>query len=138
MSEFVKLRGHRQCKACWNLARRGWLKANPDKLRKYREQANRCHREQMNRSKVAAVAAYGGRCSCCGESNILFLTFDHVFNNGAEHRRRDRSATKLAQWLCKNRFPAGFQVLCFNCNIGRHLNGGVCPHVKVITNAASN
>jgi len=24
--------------------------------------------------------------------------------------------------------PAGFQVLCFNCNIGKQLNDGTCPH----------
>jgi hypothetical protein len=29
-----------------------------------------------------------------------------------------------------NGFPAGFQVLCFNCNQGRRLNHGVCPHVE--------
>jgi hypothetical protein len=30
--------------------------------------------------------------------------------------------------LRKNGFPEGFQVLCANCNIGRHINGGICPH----------
>jgi hypothetical protein len=29
-----------------------------------------------------------------------------------------------------------FQVLCFNCNIGRERNGGMCPH-KAVTEVAS-
>jgi hypothetical protein len=30
----------------------------------------------------------------------------------------------------KHRFPAGFQVLCLNCNHGRFRNGGICPHQR--------
>jgi hypothetical protein len=33
------------------------------------------------------IAAYGGRCACCGEFERDFLTLDHVNNDGAEHRR---------------------------------------------------
>jgi hypothetical protein len=25
-------------------------------------------------------------------------------------------------------YPAGLQVLCYNCNISKHRNGGVCEH----------
>jgi hypothetical protein len=32
------------------------------------------------------------------------------------------------QWLIRNAYPPGFQVLCWNCNAGRHINGGTCPH----------
>jgi hypothetical protein len=28
----------------------------------------------------------------------------------------------------KQGFPDGFQTLCFNCNVGKYKNGGVCPH----------
>jgi hypothetical protein len=30
--------------------------------------------------------------------------------------------------LKKRGYPPGYRVLCFNCNRGRYLNGGVCPH----------
>lgn len=83
-------------------------------------------------------AAYGGYvCACCGETEPLFLTLDHVGNNGNEHRRelagetKDyRSMTGIATYraLKKAGFPAGYQVLCSNCNHGKHRNGGVCPH----------
>lgn len=77
-------------------------------------------------------AAYGGyRCVCCGETERMFLTIDHVANDGAEMRQNgthSRGGTQFYQWLRKRGFPVGFQVLCMNCNVGKHRNGGVCPH----------
>lgn len=33
------------------------------------------------------------------------------------------------RWLRKHSYPKGnFRLLCFNCNCGRELNGGICPH----------
>lgn len=76
--------------------------------------------------------AYGGyKCACCGETEPKFLTIDHIANDGAEMRRNgvhSRGGTPFYQWLRKNKFPDGFQVLCMNCNFGKHRNGGVCPH----------
>lgn len=78
--------------------------------------------------KEEVFAAYGGyQCACCGTQIRQFLTIDHVNNDGGKHRREIGSKT-IHRWLRKHNFPAGFQVLCFNCNHGRHLNGGVCPH----------
>jgi hypothetical protein len=28
----------------------------------------------------------------------------------------------------KNNFPRGYRILCYNCNCGRALNNGICPH----------
>lgn len=77
-------------------------------------------------------AAYGGyKCNCCGESEPMFLSIDHIDNNGAEERRSGLyagSGIGFYMWLRKNKFPSGYQVLCMNCNTGKHKNGGVCPH----------
>jgi hypothetical protein len=58
---------------------------------------------------------------------------DHINNDGAQHRRPSggrMKAEKLWKWLIDNNFPEGFQILCWNCNCGKHRNGGVCPHQK--------
>jgi hypothetical protein len=75
--------------------------------------------------------AYGGyRCKCCGETERLFLSIDHINNNGAQHRRElgIYSGTQFHYWLRRNKFPPGFQVLCANCQIGKYKNKGICPH----------
>lgn len=83
--------------------------------------------ERKARVRAAVLAAYGGRCACCGEDETRFLTIDHVNNDGATHRREIGSGA-LYWWLAKNGYPAGYRLLCWNCNCGRALNGGICPH----------
>lgn len=82
-------------------------------------------------------AAYGGyTCNCCNETEPLFLSIDHIDNNGAEERKSgvyNGSGSAFYNWLRKNKFPSGYQVLCMNCQIGKHKNGGVCPHQIILT-----
>ena len=69
-------------------------------------------------------------CACCGESEPLFLTIDHIDGNGNLHRRLVGKAD-MWRWLVNNKFPPGFQLLCFNCNAGKYRNGGTCPHQEI-------
>lgn len=82
-------------------------------------------------------AHYGGyMCACCAEDEPSVLTIDHIHNNGGEHRKalggRRFSGQKFYIWLRRNGFPAGYQVLCWNCNIGKYRNGGICPHLPTV------
>lgn len=58
---------------------------------------------------------------------MKFLAVDHIHNDGNEHRKVVNQG-RLYTWLRENAYPQGFQVLCFNCNYGKSINGGVCPH----------
>ena len=67
----------------------------------------------------------------------MFLSLDHANDDGAEHRRtilggQHKGSTSFYAWLKRNNFPQdlGLRVLCFNCNMGRQCNEGVCPHVQ--------
>ena len=76
------------------------------------------------------VAGYGGKCACpdCPESNVAFLTIDHVNDDGAAHRKIVSSNTIYRQ-VIKEDFPPRYRLLCFNCNMGRYFRGGgTCPH----------
>lgn len=90
-----------------------------------------------DRTRDALFAAYGGYvCACCGETERQFLTLDHVNNDGAAHRRALGGQCGMRHVyadLKRRGFPPGYQVLCFNCNLGRARNGGVCPHRRVVT-----
>jgi len=120
-------------------AQRKWRSKNRDhvnELHKKWADKNRLVYEANRRQKVreAVFNAYGGfRCACCDESEPMFLTIDHVNNDGAEHRKKlkskiGKSGTAFFDWLKRNNFPSGFQVLCRNCNWGKHVNHGTCPH----------
>jgi len=94
------------------------------------------------RIKAAVFAAYGGyKCVCCGETEKLFLTIDHIENDGAEWRRSNLGKRTMAgyltyRWLVAHHFPPGFQVLCMNCNHGKRMNGGICPHQETCNDQA--
>lgn len=81
--------------------------------------------------REAVFSHYGKACACCGENEPMFLSIDHVDNNGSEMRRNGvhgHGGSHFYYWLKSNGFPAGFQTLCMNCNSGKYRNGGICPH----------
>lgn len=86
------------------------------------------------RVRAAAFTAYGGyKCVCCGETEKLFLTLDHVNNDGAKWRRETLGKRTAAGYhtyirLLKHGLPDIMQVLCMNCQHGKRMNKGVCPH----------
>lgn len=84
--------------------------------------------EYQQRVKADVMANYGGRCVCCGEHRLVFLTIDHVDGGGTRHRITAGRGTQFYRWLVRNLYPAGYQVLCHNCNFAR-MRGGVCPHI---------
>lgn len=118
---------------------RRWRAENPEKVRAQRDRHKVTQRKVYKERRQQVVDAYGGACSCpqCPESNTAFLTFDHVNGLGPEHRwsngRAIRGIGLINQlWrLLPERDPQ-IVLLCFNCNSGREINGGICPHQEVM------
>lgn len=104
----------------------------PDEVAAIRKAESEKTKRAQAVCKEQVFTAYGGyKCNCCGESEPMFLSIDHIDNNGAEERRSGLyagSGVGFYQWLRKSGFPSGYQVFCMNCNTGKHKNGGVCPH----------
>lgn len=126
------------CKECRRIMAAERYRANPEKCRSiaissYHKNGD-VRRSAMKRRadelKDKVFMAYGGyKCACCGETKKPFLTIDHIDGGGTKHRKEMKGGGCFTyRWIVKNGFPAGFQVLCFNCNSGRAQNGGVCPH----------
>ena len=117
-----------------------WQEQNKDSVKTYQRTYNQTHREQRleakrNRvlqTKLKAFDIYGGRfCSCCGETEIDFLTIDHIFGGGTKHRHTiTGNGNGLYNWLAKNNYPSGYRVLCRNCNWGVYKGNGICPHKR--------
>ena len=127
-----------ECKSCACLRAKIWREAHLDASRK--AIYNRAATAKRARIKDAVFGAYGGyRCACCGEVERAFLTLDHINNDGAKMRREVLGSRSLAgyrtyRWLAAHSFPAGYQVLCMNCNHGKRMNDGVCPHQQAKRN----
>lgn len=96
-------------------------------------------KQEHRRLKIEILSHYSRgkiKCICCNETQVLFLTIDHVNNDGNIQRSAlgGLSGQRFYEWLRINKFPEGFQVLCFNCNYGKFANGGICPHAKPMIN----
>lgn len=114
------------CSICLDEAKLKWRETK-DTL-KYRDVRASYARTHRDRVRLEVFEAYGGAtCKCCGEDEIRFLEMDHINNDGNIHRRSMKSGY-IYYWLKRNKFPTGFQILCANCNMGKHRCGGVCPH----------
>lgn len=109
---------------------REWWRAHADAVRAGANAHNR-------RLRDAALAAYGNACACCGEATWEFLGIDHMNGDGAAHRialtgsRYQGGGTVMYRWLKRNGYPAGFRVLCHNCNAARGYYG-YCPHERAL------
>lgn len=121
----------------WN---KNWRMKNPDKVKDGKKRSYLKHRTEIRKYqnarvkelhqtlRVECLTHYGNgvlACVCCGESELVFLTIDHEKGLQGEKRRKGYS---LWVWLKTHNFPKGFRTMCWNCNSGRSLNGGICPH----------
>ncbi len=116
--------GMKTCQRCRDEHSEKWIKNGEEYKRKDKISRQKLKRYVMDK--------YGGCCVCCGESGLKFLTIDHVNNDGKEHRKQGvGGGDNIYRWLRSSGFPEGFQTLCYNCNIGRYRNNGICPHKDV-------
>lgn len=140
------------CRKCWKpraqcrwgkdgdsycLDCRSLLQKSRDKQRKDSGLC-RCGRKTIDRHKSCVECSgqeakkivfdhYGRRCTCCEDFFIdAFLTLNHKNNDGAAHRKIIGS--RIYPWAIRNGFPDFLETNCWNCNCGRRVKGGVCPH----------
>ncbi|MGY5151581.1 MAG: hypothetical protein ACW9XA_04875 [Candidatus Nitrosopumilus sp. bin_6a] len=66
-------------------------------------------------------------CSCCGFDNIDGLSIDHKLGRKHHGHSRSFSSKIFYQFLKRENFPKGYQVLCINCNSAKG-KIGKCPH----------
>ena len=101
-----------------------WQKLNRNHLNIWRK----AHRFKI---KQAVIEKYGGKCNCCGELNIGFLTMDHINTDGAARKKENVSEVNIFEHLNNKLVDLEtYQVLCYNCNCGRYINNGICPHLE--------
>jgi|SRR5688572_27083185 len=108
-------------KLCYTCRSREWRKKNPSYGKSYGA-------KRAREIKAEAVAAYGGECRCCGETELAFLSLDHVNGDGKKHRQEifGQKGGSMWAWAKRNEYPSSLRLLCFNCNFAEHWGG--CPH----------
>lgn len=115
------------CGSCGKPALKGYKACQ-----KCKDKSSRLKIESAKKLYAEIIQNYGGMCACCKESNPMFLTIDHINNDGKQHRLEIGAGGRFYRWLRKNGFPKeGLQLYCYNCNYGKQRNKGVCPHEPI-------
>lgn len=131
-----------KCKDCRAAQQRAWKKSHPEYAHEYirknrsriygqKRRANSTYNQKLRiKLRLLVLQEYGGRCACCGETTYEFLGIDHIYNDGAAHRKEIGKGNNIYPWLRDNGFPKDrFQILCHNCNFAKG-HYGRCPHTK--------
>ena len=88
--------------------------------------SNEYHIKRYLERKMIVINHYTqGKNTCmwyegCNISDPDMLAIDHINNDGAKHRRKT-GKVNVPQWIIKNNFPEGFQILCHNHNYKKEL-----------------
>lgn len=119
-------RNYAYCNKCHAARQKVYREKNP-------EHAKAIVRKHHARLKNNMIAAYGGKCACCGEAERDFLTLDHVNGDRRQHMA-DLGVKACGVFLyrdLRNRdWPQDiYRLLCMNCNWATRL-GGMCPHQR--------
>jgi len=144
---------HYRCKKCKNRFLKIYRRKNREKISEKNKIYRQKNREKIrkktkihywkNREKLKihrgkikqqVMNHYGGKCVCCKEDKIEFLTIDHVNGDGNKHRRKIKYSGGFGfyLWLVRNNYPNDFplQLLCWNCNCSKGYYG-YCPHERL-------
>lgn len=113
-------RGYGMCNTCYSK----WYAT------KNRPQVRKTVSNGYYKLKSDLIAAYGGKCECCGETEPVFLSLEHKNGGGNEHRKRAGSGYAIWCELKRLGFPQDdYTILCMNCQRGVMRPEG-CPHQR--------
>jgi hypothetical protein len=117
------------CKSC-HAAYERERRTNPDVANRARKSV----RDSNAKLKREMISAYGGKCVCCGLTEIEFLTLDHVNNDRKAHialLNTNSAGVHVYRDLRNRNWPQNdYRLMCMNCNFAIR-NGALCPHQRL-------
>jgi len=79
---------------------------------------NEGHRRYRVKLRDAVFNLLGAACSMCSESNVLFLTIDHINGRGNVERKSIKDNDQIYIKIRDDEsYREGFQLMCMNCNV---------------------
>ena len=94
-------------------------KRENERRSKIRPEINSAETKRRRKDRFDALQAYSEgvpHCLHCGETQIEFLTIDHISGRASMGHAKNLKGNSLYIWLKNHKYPAGFQVLCWNWN----------------------
>lgn len=100
---------------------RAYYARNPKRFNDRIKDRNKKRRAQM-------IQDLGGKCACCGETELIFLCLDHIKGGGRREYEKGGGPNGIWKRAIKEGLPRDkYRILCWNCNAALGLYG-YCPH----------
>lgn len=111
-----------------------WKALDAARGRQYRHKLGDAYRQKINernrKAKEEFIAAYGGKCSCCGETRFEFLTAEHIGGRPSNQPIKSFTGQRMYRLLKRLGWPKDdYCCLCWNCNQSKG-SYGYCPHER--------
>jgi hypothetical protein len=100
------------------------------------DKKNTINRKCYNKRRLTVLTHYSNgiaACKNCGITDIRVLSIDHINGNGRAHLKQ--IGAQICDWLLRNNYPEGFQVLCMNCQFIKRHTHNECNRKEVITSS---
>jgi hypothetical protein len=112
-----------------------WENKNKEELAAYQKEYRAKNKIRLQKQKLArlyeikkiVLKEFGSKCACCGESEVKFLTMDHINGRKDETKARTTGHKLWARVYHEGCPKEKYQILCFNCNCAKGIYGS-CPH----------
>lgn len=129
------------CKVCGRRSNSKPFESCPEGHHKSYRDFKEAVKRRQEKDRIALLKAYGGKCECCGFSDLYkkvrgvsFLQMDHINGGGRQHWIK-AGRKNLTRWLyhmitIEHKIPKGFRVLCISCNMAMEPNEKKCEYHK--------
>ena len=87
-----------------------------------RQMVNKRYHQKL---RQGVIELYGSVCQCCQETQLQFLTIDHINGDGGAQRKSMTGNYYLS--IIRQGYSKNLRVLCANCNCAFGFYG-FCPH----------
>ena len=90
----------------------------------HKDELKQRKKEYNLKRKINVMQHYSNKeipeCKLCGQKDIRYLSVDHINGFGEKHRQEiNKSGIGFYNWLIKNNYPEGYQILCIACNMAK-------------------
>jgi hypothetical protein len=103
-------------------------KLSPEQKQKHLDNCKAYNKKKRLERKILVISHYTNGKMCCmnpkcevpgGAKDIRALQADHIGGGGRNHAKA--ISFHMYEWIIKNNYPVGIQILCANCNIIKKL-----------------
>lgn len=129
------VRGHGLCAACYYEANREHIIAKTRKWElEHPDQKRETRRKHDRKLRSDVFSLLGGICRLCGFSDWRALQLDHVDGGGLKELKA-LGHTRAVYRKVLVEGPAGYQLLCANCNVIKYRS---VAYGEIVHGAATN